>query len=138
MKFRSILILSFLFICSELFTQQLMNDSLYFCREYKNGQEIGLSDLFSINPKGDSITVMLRTKGNINESHVKIYIEKVTESSLKYISTQKFDVEPTWDYIFFEGIKFYEEGVFKVSLLRNDDSVIASNFVTIVFNKTKK
>ena len=124
-------------IASRLYSQDINNDTVYFCRQYKFDHEVGVSDLFSISKKGDSITVMLRTKGSIRESHIRIKVEKVLPDTMFLISTKKYDVEPHWDYIFFDGTKFTEEGLYHVSILRDDGTEIAGNFVTIVFNQTK-
>jgi hypothetical protein len=107
------------------------SDTLYFCREYKNGKEIGLSDAFSIGKGGDSITVMVKTKGAIREKHISISVDKSESGEFVHIGTHKFDVEPDWDYIFFTGINFWVEGFYRVSLLREDGSTITYNYVTM-------
>lgn len=112
--------------------QNVNNDTLYFCREYKNGQEIGLSNTFGIGPGGDSITVMVRLEGFIKEKHVSIVVDKAESGEYVYANTHKFDVEPAWDYIFFAGINFWSEGSYKVSLIREDGSVMAFSYVTMV------
>ncbi len=112
--------------------QNLTGDTIYFCREYKNGTEVGLTNTFGIGPGGDSITVMVRTKGPIKEKRVSIVVEKVESDGFVTSGTHKFDVEPKWNYIFFAGINFPSEGYYKVRLLREDGSEVASNYVTMV------
>ena len=132
MKVKIILLCTLLIVCSEAFAQGTQNDTLYFCRSYENGTELGLSDLFAMGSGVEMITVMVKTNGPIKELHVAVKVEKVFADSMQVIATQKFDVERNWDYIFFADIKFPSEGLYHVSLLRENGEEIVSNFVTMV------
>lgn len=132
MKIKYYFIIYFLIVSANLFCQSAKPDTLYFCREYKNGEEIGLSNTFGIGPGGDSITVMIKTNGPIKQSHVSISVDRSESGEYVHIGTHKFDVEQDWDYIFFAGINFWKEGYYKVSLLKEDGSVITYNYVTMV------
>ncbi len=112
--------------------QDLTNDMIYFCREYKDGKEVGVTNTFGTGPGGDSITVMARTKGPIKEKKVSVVVDKYESGEYVHAGTHKFDIESGWDYIFFAGINFWSDGYFRVSLLREDGSVIAYNFVNMV------
>jgi hypothetical protein len=137
MKITNAFIILLLAVSVNAFCQNILNDTIYFCREYKNGREVGLSDLFAISSKGESITVMLRTKVPVKESSLRIKIEKIMPDTSILISNNKFDVQPDWDYIFFSNIRFPYEGFYRAGILRADGSEIASNTVTIV-NAGKK
>ena len=105
---------------------------LYFCEEYRNSEEIGKSDVFIIGPNGGYFTCMidLRPAGTkIGTRKVELRILK--EGSTNY-QTEKFDVEPDWDYIFFDKLHtFYSAGTYKVTALKPDGTPVASGEVTI-------
>lgn len=127
---KAVFIAAMFLISSAAYSQG--RDTLYFCREYKGGKEIGLTNTFAIGPGGDSITVMVRTKGPINEKHVSIAVDRAASGEFERLGTHKFDVEPIWDYIFFAGINFTVEGFYTVRLLREDGSEIVSGSVTMI------
>ena len=132
MKIKYIPVIYLLVISANIFCQAAKPDTIYFCREYKNGDEVGLSNTFGIAPGGDSITVMVKTNGPIKQSHVKVIVERYESGNYILAGTHKFDIDPSWDYIFFAGINFWKEGYYKVNLLKEDGSVIISNYVTMV------
>lgn len=105
---------------------------LYFCEEYRDGEEIGKSDVFIIGSGGGYFTCMidLRPAGKkIGTRKVELRILK--EGSTNY-QTEKFDVEPDWDYIFFDKFHtFRSAGTYKVTALTPDGSPVASGEVTI-------
>lgn len=106
--------------------------TLYFCEEYKGGEEIGKSDVFIIGSNGGYFTCMidLRPAGRkIGSKKVELRILK--EGSTNY-QTEKFDVDPDWDYIFFDKFHtFYSPGDYKVTALTPDGTPVASGEVTI-------
>ncbi|MCB0722302.1 MAG: hypothetical protein KDC42_08355 [Ignavibacteriae bacterium] len=111
---------------------------LYFCETYDeaNGREVGVSDIFEIPPTGGYLTVMVNLApiGTvIGTTDVDLKIYKVENGELRYISTEPFNVETDWDYIFFSEITFYEEGIYKVELDKGDGTYVCSGYVEIVF-----
>lgn len=113
----------------------LKNDSLYFCEEYKDSKEIGNDDEFYIPAGGGYITVMLRTVKEIGVTSVSILIERDVAGIKEKVSTEPFDVEAHWDYIFFDKITFKEPGKYKVSAVKNNGEVIASAYVRMHWDK---
>ncbi len=131
MKITSAFIILLLTVSVNIFSQSVKPDTVYFCREYK-GKEIGNSKSFAIGLKEESITVMLRAKDPVKDSSLSVKVEKVMPGSTKLISNEKFDVQPSWDYIFFADIKFDSDGLYRVSVVRPDGTEIADNTVTMV------
>jgi hypothetical protein len=107
---------------------------LYFCEEYKNGEEVGKSDVFIIGSGGGYFTCMINLKGTgktIGVGKLELRISKLG-SSEKIVATEKFDVQPDWDYIFFDKFHtFYSAGDYKVTALKPDGTPVASGEVTI-------
>jgi hypothetical protein len=118
-----------------VYAQGQRNDTLYFCEEYKDATEIGNSELFYIGKDGGTLTVMLRTKKPIGVKEVDIVLEKTISGMRNKISSEPFDVDAGWDYIFFAGIFFPEPGKYKVSAVKKSGDVIASGYVMIMPNK---
>jgi hypothetical protein len=107
---------------------------LYFVEEYTGGKEIGRSKEFIIGKNGGYFTCMidLRDAGTtIGVGKLELRITKLG-SSEKIITTEKFDVQPDWDYIFFD--KFYtfrSAGDYKVTAMKPDGTPVASGEVKI-------
>ncbi len=108
---------------------------LYFVEEYKNGDEIGKSDVFTIGSGGGYMTCMidLRPTGKkVGVGKLDLRITKITDDGEKIIDTKNFDVQPDWDYIFFD--KFYtfkSAGKYKVTAMKPDGTPVANGNVTI-------
>lgn len=110
--------------CSKL--QDLTGgDRLYFCEKYTT-KEIGEGTKFTTG----TITVMLKLKKPIGVSSVDINVTDV--ASGKAVETFPFTVQSSWDYIHFDDVEFKEPGKYKVSCLKKDGTVIATNEVEIV------
>jgi len=109
--------------------------TLYFCEEYKDGKEVGKSDVFTIGKNGGYFTVMINLKGTgkkIGVGKLDIRITKKTSDGEKIVSTEPFDVQPDWDYIYFDKFHtFYDAGLYKVTALKPDGTPVASGEVTI-------
>lgn len=107
---------------------------LYFCEEYKNGEEIGKSSTFIIGSNGGYFTCMidLRPTGKkVGVGKLELRISKLG-SSEKILDTEKFDVQPDWDYIFFDKFHtFYSAGDYKITAFKPDGTPVASGEVTI-------
>lgn len=112
-------------------------NKLYFCEEYKNGDEIGKSDVFTIGSGGGYMTCMIdiRPSGKkIGVGKLDLRITKLTDDGEKIIDTKPFDVQPDWDYIFFD--KFYtfkSAGDYKITALKPDGTPVANGKVTIKY-----
>jgi hypothetical protein len=106
---------------------------LYFCEEYTNGKEIGVSDVFTIPSGGGYLTVMIKLDKPIGVGKVDLRISKKTGGSEKIIETIPFDVQPDWDYIHFDEITFHSSGMHRVTLLKPDGTPIASGDVEIKY-----
>jgi len=109
--------------------------TLYFCEEYTDGKEVGKSDTFIITPNGGYFTCMINLKGTgktIGVGKLDLRITKKTADGEKIVTTEKFDVQPDWDYIFFDKFHtFYDPGLYKVTALKPDGTPVASGEVTI-------
>ena len=106
-------------------------DSLYFCEDYKDGKEIGLSPVFNFPSSGGKLTVMVRLGSPINVTAVNIEIYKVTGSDEELIQTDPWNVDKEWDYIFFSYVKFNKPGNYRVACTRKNGLEIVSGFVKI-------
>ncbi len=117
---------------SETTSQGLKNDSLYFVEEYTDNGEIGNSEEFYIPTGGGHITVMLRTAKPIGITSVNIVIERDVAGIKEKVISEPFDVEASWDYIFFDKMFFKEPGKYKVSAVKKNGDVIASAYVRML------
>jgi len=107
---------------------------VYFCEEYRGGDEIGKSDVFIIGPNGGYFTCMIDLRGTgktIGVGKLELRITKLGTSE-KIIATEKFDVQPDWDYIYFDKFHtFYSAGDYKVTAMKPDGTPVGSGEVTI-------
>ncbi|MEO8512796.1 MAG: hypothetical protein ABI543_04510, partial [Ignavibacteria bacterium] len=107
---------------------------LYFCEEYTGGKEIGKSDEFIIGKNGGYFTCMIDLRGTgkkIGVGKLELRITKLGGSE-KILATEKFDVQPDWDYIFFDKFHtFYAAGDYKVTALKPDGTPVATGEVKI-------
>lgn len=109
--------------CSKL--QNLVGgDKLYFCEKYTT-KEIGESTKFTTG----TLTVMLKLSKPIGVTSVDVNVTDV--ASGKAVDTFPFTVQSSWDYIHFDDVNFKEPGKYKVSCLKKDGTVIATNEVEI-------
>ena len=99
-------------------------DKLYFCEKYTS-TEVGEGTKFPVG----KVTVMLKLKDKIGVTSVDINITDA--ASGKVVNTVPFTVQSSWDYIHFDDVEFNEPGKYKVSCLKKDGTVIASNEVEI-------
>jgi hypothetical protein len=107
---------------------------VYFVEEYTGGKEIGKSDEFIIGPNGGYFTCMIDMRGTgkkIGVGKLELRITKLGGSE-KIIATEKFDVQPDWDYIFFDKFHtFYSAGDYKVTVLKPDGTPVGVGEVKI-------
>ena len=100
------------------------SDKLYFCERYTTS-EIGEGSKFPVGP----VTVMVKLSKPIGVSSVDINVTDLETG--KPVDTFPFTVTSSWDYIHFDDVDFKEPGKYKVSCLKKDGTVIASNEVEI-------
>jgi len=100
------------------------SDKLYFCERYTT-TEIGEGTKFPVGP----VTVMVKLSKPIGVSSVDINVSDVETG--KPVDTFPFTVQSSWDYIHFDDVEFKEPGKYKVSCLKKDGTVIATNEVEI-------
>lgn len=112
---------------------------LYFCEQYKNGEEIGVSKKFT--PGWLTVMVDLRPAGKtLGTGKVELRISKIKdedgkEISEKIIKTVPFSVQADWDYTYFEdhdNIKFKTPGTYKVVCQKVDGTPIVEGQVEVV------
>lgn len=107
---------------------------LYFCEDYDNG-EIRKSDAFVIGPNGGYFTCMIDLRGTgkkIGVGKLELRISKLSDDGEKIMDTEKFDVQPDWDYIYFNKFHtFYTAGKYKVTAMKPDGTPVATGTVSI-------
>jgi len=116
---------------------QSIAQKLYFCEEYKDSEEIGVSDVFLIGTSGGYFTCMLDIRDidkTVNTESIKLKIFEITAFGEKWISTEKFDVQPEWDYIYFDQFyTFHTPGEYKVTAITAGGKILATGTVKIKF-----
>jgi hypothetical protein len=112
---------------------------LYFCEQYKNGEEIGVSERFT--PGWLTVMVDLRPAGTtLGTGKVDLRLTKIKDAagndiSEKIIKTIPFDVQADWDYTYFtdkDNLKFSSPGTYKVTCMKKDGTPIVSGEVEVV------
>jgi len=120
----SLLVLLLVFTACSKLKNLTGGDRLYFCEKYTSS-EIGEGTKF---PPG-KVTVMVKLSNPIGVTSVDINI--TDKSSGKAVSTTPFTVQSSWDYIHFDDVEFPDPGTYKVSCLKKDGTVVATNEVEI-------
>ncbi len=114
---------------------------LYFCEQYKNGEEIGVSSRFT--PGWLTVMVDTRPAGTkLGTGKVELRLSKIKDGAGKSISekilkTVPFDVQADWDYTYFtdkNDLKFDSPGTYRVVCQKKDGTPIASGEVEVVPN----
>jgi len=112
---------------------------LYFCEQYKNGEEIGVSKRFT--PGWLTVMIDLRPAGKtLGTGKVELRISKIKDEdgsdiSEKIIKTFPFSVQADWDYTYFEdhdNLKFKTPGTYKVVCQKVDGTPIVEGQVEVV------
>ncbi len=114
-------------------TSTKSGNRLYFCEEYRNGKEIGVSDVFTIPSGGGYLTVMIKLDEPIGVGKVDLRISKKTGGTEKIVETIPFDVQPDWDYIHFDEVTFRSAGSHRVTLMKADGTPICSGDIEIKY-----
>jgi hypothetical protein len=103
---------------------------MYFCESYETGKgEINSADRFT---RG-SLTVIVNLAKEISFNKVNIQIDLYDKSTGKfeYFRSEEYDVDPAWDYIHFDNVRFNKKGIFRVFLLSPQGETITSALVEI-------
>lgn len=112
---------------------------LYFCEQYKNGEEVGVSERFT--PGWLTVMVDTRPAGTkLGTGKVELKLSKIKDSSgddisEKIIRTVPFDVQADWDYTYFtdkKNLKFDSPGTYRVVCQKKDGTPIATGEVEVV------
>jgi hypothetical protein len=123
------------FVLLVLIAGSAYSQKLYFCEEYKDSKEVGLSETFIITSAGGYFTCMLDLRDigkTVGTEKVQLVIVDRSYGGYKKIATEKFDVQSDWDYIYFDKFHtFYKEGYYQVTAEKSDGKKIASGFVTV-------
>lgn len=115
--------------------EETTGNKLYFCEDYKNGKEIGVSERFTTG----WLTVMVRTEKPIGVGKVELRLTKIKNSegekiSEKIIDTVPFDIQSDWTYTYFQDksrLKFSSPGTYKVTMQKVDGTPICSGEVEV-------
>lgn len=115
--------------------EETTGSKLYFCEDYKNGKEIGVSDRFTTG----WLTVMVRTDKPLGVGKVELRMTKIKDAagdkiSEKIVDTVPFDVQADWDYTYFQDksrLKFSSPGTYKVTMQKVDGTPICSGEVEV-------
>jgi hypothetical protein len=110
-------------------------DSLYFCEDYKDGKEIGVSKVFNIPAGGGKLTVMIRLGSQIGVSSVNLEIYKITGGDEELVETDPWDVDKDWDYIYFSYVTFKKPGNYRVACTHKNGLEIVSGFIKINYKE---
>jgi len=108
-------------------------DSLYFCEDYKDGKEIGLSSVFNIPAGGGRLTVMVRLADPIGTNSVNLEIYKVKGGDEELVEKDPWDIDKTWDYIYFSYVAFKNPGYYRVACSHKNGLEIVSGYITIKY-----
>ena len=118
------------FGCSKIsdMLDSVSGDKLYFCEQYVPSSDncIGKSEKYTTG----LITVMVKLKAPIGATNVNINISD--KASGEPVETVPFTVTSDMDYIYFNDVPFKTPGKYKVSLLKEDGTVVVSNDIEIV------
>lgn len=109
-----------IFFCASGITYSQSGGSLYFCEDYKDAKEIGVSDKFTTG----WLTVMVRTFKPFGTEKVELLITQIGDKngntiSEKVIDTVPFDIGADWTYAYFQdksNLKFTSPGIYRVTL----------------------
>jgi hypothetical protein len=118
---------------------QPVSPQLYFCEQYLDGIEIGVSSTFTTG----CITIVLDLRPSneiVNVNKVYIKITKVADKDGYYpdeilIDRIPFEVSADWDYLYFENsgrLKFEEPGIYRVYCLDESGQNIANAFLKVI------
>jgi len=116
--------------------EETVGSKLYFCEDYKNGKEVGVSDRFSTG----WLTVMVKTDKPLGVGKVELRMTKIKDAdgdkiSEKIVDTVPFDVQADWDYTYFQDksrLKFTSPGTYKVTMQKVDGTPICSGEVEVI------
>lgn len=128
-----ILFIGLIFSCSKFnfSTGGDKADKLYFCEKYiyEKDECEGKSTKYT----AGNLTVMVDTrpsKKKLGAAKVNINITNLKTGEVE--ETYPYDTEVDMDYVYFENVNFKKPGKYRVSALKPDGTVIASNEIEII------
>lgn len=108
---------------------------LYFCENYGDDGEIGISDRFTTG----FLTVMVKCDYALGLSSCSIQFDKYSCSTGRFNYYKKFNykVSPDMKYIYFSknsqsDMNFEDPGIYRVFLLDDDGKTVASALIEII------
>lgn len=125
--FAALFILIFISVACSKLTDLTKGDHLYFCEKYTPSTDKceGKTSKYTTG----TLTVMVKLSKPIGVSSVDINITELATG--KAVDTQPFNVPSNENYIYFPEVNFREPGKYKVSCLKKDGTVVASNEIEI-------
>ncbi len=134
----------FLFALSGIIFLLLFNgcgkkSSLYFCEDYVDGKEIGVSNRFT--PGYLTVMVDLRPENRkVGVDDVDLILTQIKDENGDEIAEKEIDIIPftvraEWDYLYFqdkERLGFKLPGTYRVTLADKNGKKIASGEVEVV------
>jgi len=106
-------------------------DKLYFCEEYVLSSDDCEGKSTKYSPGRLTVMVDVRpSKKKLGVESVNINVTDLKNGEV--VETFPFDTKSDMDYVYFEGVNFKNPGKYKVSALKPDGTVIATNEIEIV------
>lgn len=128
-----------LFLTAILFISCEKKSSLYFCEDYVDGKEIGVSSRFT--PGYLTVMVDLRPENKkVGAEEVELILTQIKDENGNEIAEKEIDripftVKADWDYLYFqdkERLKFKLPSTYRVTLADKDGRKIASGEIEVV------
>jgi hypothetical protein len=107
------------------------SDKLFFCESYSPGNDECEGKSTKYTEGFLTVVVDIRpSKRKIEVSNVNINITDLTTGVVA--DTYPYETDPTMDYVYFDKVDFKKPGKYRVSALKPDGTVIASNEIEII------
>lgn len=107
------------------------SDKLYFCESYDPSTDKCEGKSMKYSEGYLTVIVDIRsTKEKIGVSKVNINITNLKTDEV--VDTYPYDTNPDMDYVYFDKVDFKSPGKYRVSALKPDGTVIASNEIEII------
>lgn len=130
-----LIFVSFFIFGLKSFTIAQSEPVLYFCENFTNSGEVGISDIFTTG----FITIVAKCDHNLGLTDCQIEYDKLdsTQNKFEFYKLFDFTVQPDLNYIYFtkndnSDLSFDEPGIYRVLLLDNKNERVASSLIQIV------
>ena len=124
-------------ICLIIASSGLFAQEINFCLNYTVlGEPLRVSNSWSIKEDGGYLYVLYKQPEAITRNLFSIVVSQAQDGVFREINRQRIvpELNKNWVAIYY---KFHQGGDFRISVLKNDAEV-ATNYLTILANKTKK